>query len=139
MTEKEKAINTLDLLLGHERAAYEGLLPYENVLNIQEIEALGMLLKEALQERPKGRWVELPCEINDAVYLISYGDIHMFEVEAFHLNEYNFYFSALYCGEESNLKNWEIRFPVEKIGNTVFLTKEEAEKALADMRESEQE
>lgn len=53
---REEAIQTIDILLGTEKAAYKGLIPRENSLHITEIEALDMLLKEALQERPKGRW-----------------------------------------------------------------------------------
>ena len=55
---REEAITTLDILLATEKAAYKGLIPRENSLHITEIEALDMLLKEALQERQKGRWIE---------------------------------------------------------------------------------
>lgn len=68
---REEAITTLDILLATEKAAYEGLIPRENSLHITEIEALDMLLKEALQERPKGRWfeqVEIICDVPNEEY-----------------------------------------------------------------------
>ena len=87
---------------------------------------------EALQERPKGRWIELPCEIGDTVWFIrplSKEEITETTVEKIVVKGKGLYMK-LAC-------NAMYETSCNSIGKTVFFTQEEAEKALADMRESE--
>ena len=89
-------------------------------LSKYEKEAVDMAI-EALKERPKGRWVELPCDIGDTVYGI------VRQHDNFDDRPYRIV-SAI--GFKLEMLN--------NIGKTVFLTREEAEKALADMRGEEE-
>ena len=82
----------------------------------------------------QGRLIELPCAIGDTVYLFSNDTIHPFTINGFEINKYEVEFKASYCGEEKNLEHWAIRLPVSKICKTVFLTKEEAEAKLKELR-----
>lgn len=77
-----------------------------------------------------GRLIELPCKIGDTVYSFSFNIVYPFTVNGFEINKYEVEFKGSYCGEEKSLEYWSIRFPVSKIGKTVFLTKEETEAAL---------
>ena len=100
----------------------------------RKIEALDMAhnaLKKALQERPKGRWIELPCEIGDTVYLVlkylgnPLGIIREDKVQMIGVTS---------RGIHLKLRNHHDHNKMYMLGKTVFLTKEEAEKALADMK-----
>ena len=82
----------------------------------------------------QGRLIELPCAVGDTVYLFSHDIIHPFIINGFEINKYEVEFKASYCGEEKNLEHWAIRLPVSKICKTVFLTKEEAEEKLKELR-----
>ena len=87
---------------------------------------------EDLEEQ--GRLIELPCAVGDIVYLFSHDIIHPFIINGFEINKYEVEFKGSYCGEEKNLEHWAIRLPVSKICKTVFLTKEEAETKLKELR-----
>lgn len=86
---------------------------------------------EALQERPKGRWIELPCEIGDTVWLVPkylgnpLGIIRKDKVQMIGVTS---------RGIHLKLREYHDHNKMYMLGKTVFLTKEEAEKALADMK-----
>ena len=66
------------------------------------------------EERPNEVWIKLPCNIGDTVYRIKY----------------DFYYTKSY-------QIYEWKFTLEMlndVGHSVFLTREEAEKKIADMR-----
>lgn len=87
---------------------------------------------EDLEEQ--GRLIILPCAVGDTVYLFSCDIIHPFTINGYALTKYEVEFKASYCGEEKNLEHWVIRLPVSKICKTVFLTPEEAEEKLKELR-----
>lgn len=104
--------------------------------------------------RPKGRWIELPCEIGDKLYDISgkIATVNEILIDAYrtsiHVNfecDHNCKLCAFnswhqdYSGEYECSGEWGHGYieGIGEIGKTLFFTKEEAEKALADMRESE--
>ena len=87
---------------------------------------------EDLEEQ--GRLIELPCAMGDIVYLVSQDSIPPFTINEFTLTKHGVEFKALYCGEERNLEHWAVRLPVSNIGKTVFLTPEEAEAKLKELR-----
>ena len=91
-------------------------------------------LKHYKQLEETGRLIELPCAVGDTVYLFSHDIIHPFTINGFEINKYEVEFKGSYCGEEKNLEHWAIRLPVSKICKTVFLTKEEAEEKLKELR-----
>jgi hypothetical protein len=81
--------------------------------------------------------VELPCKVGNTVYTFSYGSIlecyiHKFTV--IYENDSNVIYAVLsakseeYCG----MLNMFTRVKISDFGKTIFLIKEEAEKALAE-------
>lgn len=66
-----------------------------------------------------------PCKVGDTVYFVYGGIINPHKIKRFEMTEYgNFAFSSL-------------MFTFEEFGKTVFLTREEAEKALAERSEND--
>ena len=105
-----------------------------------DVQSLDMAI-EALQERPKGRWIEIPCNIGDTVYWVTENDfdgewgveIMTGKVFAIGIDEgLTMWISVRYDG---GLKFYH---PLKDFGKELFLTKDEVEKALADMRGEEE-
>ena len=96
-------------------AAYEGIAePCGGLDRLREI-------AEADKDR---RLVMLPCKVGDTVYFALIGRIiekQVFSIVSFSNS------TRIYCGGTSEY------FRPEDIGKTVFLTREEAEKALQEM------
>lgn len=85
----------------------------------------------------RSEWVHLPCKVGDTVYHFSedYGRILPYFVEDIHISYWGdngqnalYTFEADYHYEDVLIDC--IDFELEDIGKTVFLTREEAEKAL---------
>ena len=75
---------------------------------------------KALEEQ--GRLIELPCKVGDTVWFIAYNGMHFWDGKPLHeVETTKFYLSLL-----------------EQIGTTVFLTKEEAEEKLAELKGAEE-
>lgn len=76
----------------------------------------------------KSRFVELPCKVGDTVYRISrrYGVWEILPREVVNLTYYIDYLGRA--------KWWIFTTVEDKLGETVFLTREEAEAALAERR-----
>lgn len=88
--------------------------------------------------KDKSRIVELPCKVGDTVYEIrpDRGFIQEYTVITIHISRCDAFFDwELIDGEGiySNVNG----FTVNMLGKTVFLTREEAEKALERMKEDE--
>lgn len=117
-------------------AAYEdtGLTPEEvkapftedTMINLAA-QAMGVepsRLRELAEADKDGRLVMLPCKVGDTVYFALIGRIiekQVFSIVSFSNS------TRIYCGGTSEY------FRPEGIGKTVFLTREEAEKALQEM------
>ena len=83
-------------------------------------------LRELAMADQEGRVIVLPCKVGDTVYFALLGRIiekQVFSIVSFSNS------TRIYCGGTSEY------FRPEDIGKTVFLTREEAEKALAEMEE----
>ena len=81
-------------------------------------------LRELAEADKDGRVVVLPCKVGDTVYFALLGRIiekQVFSIVSFSNS------TRIYCGGTSEY------FRPEGIGKTVFLTREEAEKALQEM------
>ena len=87
----------------------------------------------------KSRFIELPCAVGDTVYAFceTFGVILPYFVETLSCAYYDK--NKVIWQYEANCTNFEvpelldsIDFELEDFGKTVFLTKEEAEKALAE-------
>lgn len=82
--------------------------------------------KECEQFKDKSRFIELPCKVGDTVYRIGGGDYsgEIFEWDVDHIE---IYADELVIIDDSD----NVISPYE-IHKTVFLTREEAEKALKE-------
>ena len=89
--------------------------------------------------KDKSQFIELPCKVGDTVYSFcdTFGVVLPYFVETLNISYYeknlNYYTYEANCTnvEENELLD-SIDFDVEDIGKTVFLTKEEAERILAE-------
>ena len=89
--------------------------------------------------KDKSKFVELPCKVGDTVYFFcdTFGVVLPYFVETLNISYYeknlNYYSYEANCTnvEENELLD-SIDFDIEDIGESVFLTKEEAEKALKE-------
>ena len=78
---------------------------------------------EDLEEQ--GRLIVLPCKVLDTVYTTEYGEVRAYTVSSFRVHETEMY---AYSGYSY----------IGEVGESVFLTKEEAEKALAEMEKKDE-
>ena len=83
--------------------------------------------------------VMLPCKVGDALFCFSYRKVYPFKVRCIRIHEERVEIELLYAGDEENLKFWHITIMEQDVGSKVFLTREEAEKALKEMKEMEDE
>lgn len=94
--------------------------------------------------KDKSKFIELPCKVGDTVYSFcdTFGVVLPYFVETLNISYYkknlNYYTYEANCTnvEENELLD-SIDFDVEDIGESVFLTKEEAEQALAERSKEE--
>lgn len=91
------------------------------------------------QFKPKSRYIELPCAVGDTVYAYceTFGVILPYFVETlscayYDKNKVIWQYEANCTNDEESELLDSIDFEFEDIGKTVFLTKEEAEKALKE-------
>ena len=114
-------------------AAYEdsGLSP-EDAANLHAILRLGdgmtlMRLRELAVADQEGRVVVLPCEVGHAAYWVHNGIITDCRINRIQANR-----KGVFLCLKSTKAHGAFRVDV-CLGETVFLTREEAEKALAEM------
>ena len=93
--------------------------------------------RECEQEReccePKSRFVELPCEVGQTVYQVLGFSIHEYKITQIRFDDLMMWF---YCeNEEYAVECRNFLFDITRIGRTVLLSREEAEKALAERKE----
>lgn len=74
-------------------------------------------------------WVHLPCKVNSTVYIAS-------EYRGVIESKVRKIFLGLNGAEMIRTQHYDI--PFQNWGKTLFLTREEAEKALADMRKEDE-
>ena len=105
--------------------ALEAAIMGKAVAQITEFEGLPIArLRELAVADQEGRVIVLPCKVGDTVYFALLGRIiekQVFSIVSFSNS------ARIYCGGTSEY------FRPEDIGKTFFLTREEAEKALAEM------
>lgn len=95
---------------------------YDNVIAADNVEKLCPNFKD------RNRFVELPCKVGDTVYLILgvQNRILEFTVKEIRITSR---FLQLIFTEGNTYSIWDYRFDLH-FGKTVFLTREEAERAL---------
>lgn len=84
--------------------------------------------------KDKSRFIELPCNVGDTVYEFykPVNQIIPYEIEDVHIDKEQTRYFATAFDIDYNKYLDEIDFNEDEIGKTVFLTKEEAEKALKE-------
>lgn len=96
--------------------------------------------KECSAFEDKSEWVHLPCKVGDVVYLVmpdsSYFDNSKFVVTGWEINSEGERTYRAVCEKDGRLI--PLSFGETNIGKTVFLTIEEAEKALDDRRKEDE-
>ena len=94
-----------------------------------------MTVNECEHFKDRSSFVELPCKVGDTVYMLVTRKTKAFEVKSKNgemkkeINHHTFIKKT--CFTKSNLFD-----VIERFGKTAFLTKEEAEKALAERSEN---
>ena len=122
----------------------EGVIAYLYLAVLQAIEMRGRLkdiedilgdeydldrLRELVQADREGRCVVLPCKLHDKVFFIENGCVKETEVDSFHnWTSGRWKISTHTDRMYEHWKGYEIDF--SGIGKTVFLSREDAEKAL---------
>lgn len=87
---------------------------------------------ETLEEQ--GLLVRLPCKVGDTVYVPTRNFVSELRIIMVSVDMHGTYFRwMLNSGIYPNLDG----FPVSKLGKTIFLTREEAEKKLEEMNRNE--
>ena len=97
--------------------------PY-NLIVFLECEEL-LKDKQLMKADREGRCVVLPCKVGDTVYAHCFGYVDEGVIESFSINQYRL--AARFVATDGA----EGSFFKEDFGKTVFLTREEAEAALA--------
>ena len=91
-------------------------------------------LRELYKADKDGRVVVLPCKVGDTAYYLNGKLIIDFEVIGYMVDERGAWSFMGEYHEEKTGKTYYCDPETEKIGKTVFLTREEAEKALQEMK-----
>lgn len=91
-------------------------------------------LRELYKADKGGRVVVLPCKVGDTAYYLNGKFIIDFEVIGYMVDERGAWSFMGEYHEEKTGKTYYCDPETEKIGKTVFLTSEEAEKALQEMK-----
>ena len=93
---------------------------YDNGIAANNVEELCQKFKD------RNRSVELPCKVGDTVYVkMQFGGYAEAEVR-----DYSYFISCGFCVVVTSIKFDKQNIPFSEFGKTVFLTREEAERAL---------
>lgn len=100
-------------------------------------------LKSYKDAEEQGLLVRLPCKVGDMVWDNDFGYPESYEIKAFSYGYCDSYVEPgigiedeIIFYYESYTRSITGAFPISEIGKTVFLTSEEAEKKLEEMREN---
>jgi hypothetical protein len=79
--------------------------------------------------KDKSLFIELPCKVGDTVYAVNNGKVHKTTVYSLHIETENgHYCYFIKCSIFVEIRVYILR----RLGEGVYLTREEAEKALAE-------
>lgn len=90
-------------------------------------------IRELLKADKDGRLVVLPCKVGDTVWIIPDGKNFCLECEVELVNIGNLYITIVLCAKDGLREQYGV--VAAAFGKTVFLTREEAEKALEAMKD----
>lgn len=107
---------------------------YYCAVQAAELRARLKLYEDKLEN---GTLIELPCKVGDTVYDITLAGLtkkKADKIEVFSITMLNTAKRLHFCFHCHNSKKATISFELQDIGKTIFLTKEEAEKALEGLK-----
>ena len=105
----------------------------EESKSVEEEIALLSRLRELYKADKDGRVVVLPCKVGDMVYFVNAKHILEFTVVGYAVDETGI--SWVYSEHvDKTGHTYEHTFSPDRIGKTTFLSREEAEKALQEMK-----
>lgn len=87
--------------------------------------AVLIAIHDAVEDMPPVNAVELPCKVGDTVYSPTTTSVEAAIVDHIRLTQDGIYL---------NLREWHCLSNINRIGKSMFLTREEAEKALEDLK-----
>ena len=99
---------------------------------------LPVIAEQCVDFKDKSNYIELPCKVGNTVYshCKSVNQIIPYEIEDVHIDkEQTRYFATAFDVYYNEYLD-EIEFTEDDIGQTVFLTKSEAEVKLKEMKEN---
>lgn len=105
-----------------------------NLMRLADLESLCSYdhLRELAEADKDGRVVVLPCKVGDTVYFVNAKQILEFAVVGYAVDETGISWVYSEHVDKTGHTN-ERTFSPDRISKTTFLTREEAEKALAEM------
>lgn len=133
--EKGNKMNRLTKRFEHENADGIKYLPNNQEMVFETLNKLGEL--EDLEEQ--GLLLRLPCKIGETVYQIMVAGINESKKIIYRVYEAKVFKYSLdsitlcFWTETKDKFKYKYEIAISEFGKTVFLTKEEAEKALAEM------
>ena len=93
-------------------------------------------LGELEDAEEEGRLKVLPCKVGDIIFcIVRPGIIRQFKVLSIEIYEYGAILELLYAGNVEKYRFWRMYMPSDDFGSKLFLTSDEAEKALKEMEE----
>lgn len=101
-----------------------------------DVEALTIAI-DTFEKLEEGKLIELPCKVGDTVYDITLAGLtkkKADKIEIFSITMLNTAKRLHFCFHCHNSKKATISFELQDIGKIIFLTKEEAEKKLEELK-----
>lgn len=126
LTERIKRLQKDDLIV-YTNGKYEDTIPAE--MTNDDIRAVLKKLADYEDLEEQGLLVRLPCKVGDDLYCIVNGKVKKLKVHSFGIPDFE-----ITDIEFKYVDGFKIVRFVGEVGKTVFLTREEAEKKLEEMK-----
>lgn len=136
LTERIKRPQKDDLIV-YTNGKYEDTIPAE--MTNDDIRAVLKKLADYEDLEEQGLLVKLPCKVGDIIWDNDFGYPQSYEINAYSYGYCDSYVESyveeevVFYFENSN-RSITGSFPMSEIGKTVFLTREEAEKKLEEIK-----
>lgn len=131
LTNKQRCKNCLHRCVCLYQTYYEGLDDLERCKHYYSKEQAYKPKKQA--QKQSNNVIELPCKVGDTVYIVSRYYTGEFAIHECKVVELSIYENNTFITAESKEKNKKhFGLNIKTINNLFFLTKEKAEKALAE-------
>lgn len=128
LTERIKRLQKDDLIV-YTNGKYEDTIPAE--MTNDDIRAVLKKLADYEDLEEQGLLIRLPCKVGDILYCIVNGEVKKLKVHSFGVPDFE-----ITNIESKYVDGFKIVRFVGEVGKTVFLTREEAEKKLEEMKKN---